>query len=232
MVIKPKYILTMLVILVVVLAIGFLRGNPKLSSNNCVNNENPLFSAYPTDIDNITQIAPPIMQVGTGVKSHSYVNVSKNSAVYAPVDSKLVTGAKYTESFLDPDQIQYTFLFEVSCEVSYYYDHLINPPEKIANLFPGPPGHDTSSEARFDSVEVKAGEVIGYSWSGQFDFGVLNNSKEPPLKDFSEYKGSEKAYADCPINYFSGEMKSALARVMNYGNMSDLRVINNLCNQN
>jgi hypothetical protein len=228
---KTKIIPSIVSILAVVIIIGFNKSRPKLHSVDCQNNPNPVFSIFPTDIENITQIAPPIMQVDSGVKSHSYVNVNKSTPVYAPLDSKLITGAKYTESFINPEQIQYTFLFEASCEVSYYYDHLINPPAHIAKLFPGPAAHETSSSARFNSVEVKAGDIIGYSWSGQFDFGVLNNSKEPPLKNFAEYRHSEKAYADCPIAYYNDAMKQSLFALAGHENMSDVTIINNLCEQ-
>lgn len=224
-----KYFLVILVIVSSGAFISFNFERPSLHSGECISNKSPIFSEYPTEIEKIRQISPPIMQVGSGIKSHSYINLAEQAAVYAPVDSKLITGAKYSESFIDPSQVQYTFLFEVSCEVSYYYDHLVDPPEHIAKLFPDPASEDTSSNIRFDSVEVKAGDIIGYSWSGQFDFGVLNNSKEAPLKDFDEYKHSEKAYADCPLNYYSEVMKETLAELIFHGNMSDLVVIDNLC---
>ena len=228
---SKKYLIVVMIFIVVIGAVFLYKSkmDTRLYSKDCTNDVMPVFSYYPTDIENIRQIAPPIMRVGTGVKSHSYINVNESSPVYAPVDGKLITGAKYKESFVDPDKVQYTFLFEVSCEVSYYYDHIVNPPEKIASLFVEPASNETTSNVRFDSVDIKAGEVIGYSWSGQFDFGVLNNSKEPPLKDFSDYKYSEKAYADCPLNYYSGEMKERLNVLVGYDNMSDLTVIDNLC---
>lgn len=192
----------------------------------CVGDPDPVFPIFPTAIENITHISPPIMRVGSGVKSHSYINVKKPSAVYAPADATLIGGAKYTEGYVDATKIQYTFLLQAGCDVSYYVDHLINPPARIAALFPDPPTTHTHSNDRFN-LEIKAGQLLGYNWSGQFDFGVLNRSKEPPLKDFDEYRHSEKAYADCPLNYF--ENKEKLMSLVSYQNMGDLTVIDNLC---
>lgn len=168
------------------------------------------------------------MKVGSGIKSHSYIETSQPSPVYAPVDSVLVTGAKYSEGYVDPEKVQYTLFFNVSCEISYYYDHLINPPNKIAEKFPGDPQFDTRSDEIF-SVEVKAGELVGYSWSRQFDFGVLDNTTDPALADFDEYKHSEKAYAVCPLKFFSEELKKDLFSRVGYFDADDLTVIQNLC---
>lgn len=223
-----KALLILIVILALVASLVVIN-RPRFHTASCTNNPQPIFEVAPTNLKNITQITPPAFQVGSGVKSHSYINVDKPTPVYAPSDSVLITGAKYTESYIDPNQVQYTLLFEVSCEVSYYYDHLINPPEKIAELFPNPPTKTTHSTNHFKPIEIKAGEVLGYSWSGQFDFGVLNNSKEPILKDFPEYKNSEKAYPDCIFSYYRGKLQEEFYQLSSYDNMNDLKVIEDLC---
>ncbi len=226
---KKRILLSVTFTILGIVAIVYALAGQRMHTLNCVSNPDPIFDVFPTGIAKITQIAPPIMKVGTGVKSHSYINVNGPTPVYAPADSLLITGAKYTESFIDPNQIQYTLFLQVSCEVSYYVDHLINPPNHIAELFPGPAKHDTTSDVRFQGVEIKAGELLGYSWSGQFDFGVLNTYKTTTLENFPEYRHSEKAYADCPLNYYDEKTKKVLLGLTGHRNMSDVTVIDNLC---
>lgn len=242
---RKGLVVLVIVIAVVVLGIfGFLaiasdfgraetgHGNPltqMTSKRGCDKNTNPVFSNAPTEIENIKLISPPIMKVSSGIKSHSYIETFKPSPVYAPVDSVLVNGAKYHESYVDPSKLQYSLFFSATCNVSYYYDHLIDVSDKIAEQFTDEPLMDDTRSTQTEAVEVKAGELIGYSWSRQFDFGVLDNTTEPALKDFEEYKHSEKAYAVCPLKFFEEGLKAKLFEKVGYFDSTNLTVIDNLC---
>lgn len=201
-------------------------------AEGCVSNSSPQFSHYPTDIENIIQFSPPVMELGGSVKAHGYTEVSGKKPVYAPTDSTLFAGAKYEASHPDLENDQYLLHFRVSCEVFYYYDHLIDPVEKIAKFFPEEPQNHSRTK-NIGLVEFEAGELVGYSrdvdHGHRFDFGVINNSLEPILAVYPEYENSEKAYPDCPIDYFPGEMRERLAGLMGYERFNSLELIDNLC---
>lgn len=229
-----KILLGVLVLIIGIFVWMFPRENQRnhvselRTESDCVDDLRPVFTHFPTDLANIMLISPPIMQVDSGVKSHSYIETTGPSPVYAPVDSTLITGAKYSEDYVDASKVQYTLFFDVGCGVSYYYDHLINASDKIAKEFPDGPQEHTRSSDLF-SVEVKAGEIVGYSWAHQFDFGVLDSTTEPALAEFREYKNSEKAYAVCPMKFYSEELRQKLLNKVGYYDASDLVVIDNLC---
>ena len=204
--------------------------NVAVDSGGCEENINPTFERFPVDLEVVESVSPPIMQIADSPKSHSYINVTETGPVYAPVDGVLVGGAKYEENFLpNAPAEQYTLLFSVTCEVSYYFDHLVNPPECIAALFPGEAQGHTSSNAKF-SLPIKAGEIVGYSWHGQFDFGVLNAGKPPTMANFPGFEMSEKAYADCPFDYFEEDIQNFIKPISHYNNLgNDLVYTDNLC---
>jgi hypothetical protein len=200
---------------------------------DCISNPNPVFTHYPTDIDKVRLLMPPLMTVASGMKGHSYIDVTERVPVYAPADATLVEGTKYREDLGGRGEWdQYTFSLVVSCEVFYFFDHVIDPPEKIANAFAGEAAATTHSIS-IDPIEIKGGEFLGYSaGTGQhnFDFGVINMSQETILAGDSQYNHSEKyRNADCPYKYFDQEKRKVLFDLIGYSNASDLTVIDNLC---
>lgn len=205
----------------------------QIEKHDCISNPNPIFTHFPTDMTKVTQISPPIMKVASGVKGHSYINVTERVPIYAPVDATLTSGTKYRENLGGRGDLdQYTLRFDVSCEVWYFFDHLIEPIDKIAVEFPGAAKHDTRSD-RISPVEIKGGEFLGYS-SGtgehNWDFGVINMTKTTSLKNDPKYMRSEKFdNADCPYSYYEDPMRQELFDLLGYGNASDLTVIDNLC---
>ena len=199
----------------------------------CESNPNPVFSVYPTDINKVLQLKPPLMKVSSGMKGHSYIDVSERVPVYAPADARLVEGTKYREDLGGRGDIdQYILTFVVSCEVYYFFDHLIDPPQHIKDAFPGPAKATTHTQV-VDAIDIRAGDFLGYSagtgWHN-FDFGVINTSKRTILADDTRYNSSDKyVHADCPYAYYAESMHKRLFDLMGYDNASDLEVIDNLC---
>ncbi len=202
---------------------------------DCESNPNPVFTHYPTDMTKVQLLNPPLMRVSSGLKGHSYINVTERVPVYAPADALLVEGAKYRENLGGRGHLdQYILNFVMSCEVFYFFDHLINPPEKIAKAFAGPASNTTHSK-KIEPIEIKAGEFLGYS-SGKgwhnFDFGVVNMSQETSLAGDPMYNQSEKyAHADCPYKYFTPDKREVLLKLTGYDDVADLEIIDNLCAQ-
>lgn len=199
----------------------------------CVSDPHPVFTHYPTDIDKVALLIPPLIKVSSGMKGHSYIEVTERVPVYAPADAVLTKGVKYREDLGGRGDLdQYTFTLVVSCEVSYFFDHVIEPPAPIAQAFAGPAVMDSHSRM-VGPLAVKGGEFLGYSaGTGQhnFDFGVVNTTQRTLLADDPAYNHSEKfVHADCPYAYFDDEKRAVLFDLLGYSTASDLVVIDNLC---
>ena len=230
---KRLLILTPLIIVVLVALVFVTKRGDRRIPEDCVSNPNPLFTHYPTDISKVERLNPPLMRVNTGMKGHSYIDVTERVPVYAPADGVMTDGVKYREDLGGRGDIdQYAFTIIVSCEVFYFFDHVIDPPEKIAKAFPGPAQTDTYSNG-IESIEIEAGEFLGYSagtgWHN-FDFGVVNFTQDTILVDDLKYSHSEKfRHSDCPYKYFDDEKREVLFDLIGYSDASDLEVIDNLC---
>lgn len=180
------------------------------------------------------------MEIAGNLKGHSYINVEEIVPVYAPADSILSDGVKYIEETGQgerEDLEQYLLHLEVSCNVRYYYDHIIEVSDKIAGAFPGPAASSSRTKfVRGKNIQVKAGELIGYSAGHlmqpehNFDFGVFDRSVTSELsKRRPELKSQKYVHAVCPYDYFEGEKKERLFGLLSYGNASDLKIVDNIC---
>lgn len=178
----------------------------------CESNPNPVFATSPADLSKIAYIVPPgNVESYEGdvkvLKTHSYFKGSNKVEVRTPVDSTLFRGVYVTEGGIN----QYALFFEVSCEVYYLLDHIVDPVEKIKDAFPDTP-KTTTETINTPRVEVKAGELVGYSIGKEFeqwDFGVYNKTRE---NDFSDLGSDVPIFdrdriADCPFDYFPEDLR-------------------------
>ena len=124
----------------------------------------------------IDLILPPFVISGDRFKSRSYVWIGRDAngeyyevPVCAPVDSKLMSITYYVESMRNEqgeqvDVGQYSLDFQVSCEVSYGFDHLWRLADDVAALAPTEPVRSTRGNFRLATpLSMKAGELIGYT---------------------------------------------------------------------
>ncbi len=176
----------------------------------CESNPAPVFTHDITEVDKIGYIVPPGNVEDYGnykmFKSHSYIKGPNKVPVYTPIDSTLFRGVYMEEGGID----QYALFFDVSCEVYYLFDHIVDPPDKIKDAFPDTPATDTSAMTETEKVEVKAGELIGYSIGEEFeqwDFGVYNKTKERDFPEIDAEVSSRDRIADCPYDYFPEDKK-------------------------
>ena len=178
----------------------------KATSNfECVSNPNPVFTHHITDPNIFQYVIPPPTMGGNGqsLKTHSYIVTNFAEApVYAPVDMVLDTGAHYTVG-------PYWLGFTVSCEVKLRFAHITDPIQAIKDVFPAVPQEGSHNMPVKQKIAFKAGDLIGYTIKGNWDFGVYNSTK------INRYAvdpvwGISTVYttAVCPFDYYSAQMKA------------------------
>ena len=126
--------------------------------------------------------------------------------VYAPVDSILTRVALYVQSGRE----QYYLKFQVSCEVSYEFDHIAWLADNIAPLAATTPDVEVHT-----SVPLKAGDLVGYTGGtvvGNWDFVFENLSKPINVANLERYENTSNLrkgllYADCPYDYFADDLR-------------------------
>lgn len=201
----------------------------------CDSNPNPVFTKDITDLNTIRLIVPPgeiVKSADKNVfKSHSFLVSNGKSPIYAPVDSKLTEGSAYIEEGI----VQYLMFFDVSCEVYYKVDHVQELSDKAKTLFVNDNPTSDSRTRNFDnSMEFKAGELIGYT-SGTvhaetWDFGVYNNTVSrvyPP--EVENLNLSEMDYeAVCPYDFFVPTKQQVYKNL--FGNLSSGDISKLICN--
>lgn len=176
--------------------------NQYFSGVSCTSNPNVQFTNDFTEVDKIKSVEPTIITPGNS-RHRAWLNISFGKvAVYAPVDSELVSGVyKNARGAID-----YDLHFQVSCEIWYLINHVTEPVDKIKNAFPKTPQTDTRTNAPLkEPIRVRAGELLGYTTgtplAHNFDFGVfdLNHLNEGlPADEGSKY-GKEANFI-CPFD--------------------------------
>ena len=147
---------------------------------------------------------------GGDLKPHGYLHnlpTALEVPVYAPVKSYLIDFAYY---YAYGGDAIYTFKFQVSCEVAYYFDHLRSVVDKIGEFVPEAPADDSHGTVLSPPISFEAGELIGYTGgtpaSGNWDFGVLNTQtwNDLPTDTAFEYSPNVERYrfAVCQYEYF------------------------------
>ncbi len=203
------------------------------SSENCESSTNPKFTADITDLSKVVYLTPPVTIQSGDLKTHGYIHLGENSSkvpVYSPVNAKLYEGSFYAEG----GEGLYSLFFEVSCEVRFMLDHIIEPVEKISKVFPEKPAADSRTN-KVGPVEFKAGELIGHTggtpYSKNWDFGVYNLTKENPYRNKQyEHSGTFRySNAVCPYEYFTKELRAKYDKLMTDSYGKPLNNPTNLC---
>ncbi len=181
----------------------------------CVSNPRPQFSAHITDLSMIDYLSLAGTVQGGDLKPHGFLHNLPGLTqvpVYAPIDSYLIDFAYYTQSGYSV----YTFKFQVSCEVAYYFDHLYIVVDRIGVVTPDSTSAGSHGTPVSTPLFFQAGELIGYTGdsplSRNWDFGVLNTGQWnllPTDEPFNESGNVGKyRYAVCPYEYFDVSMRA------------------------
>ncbi len=203
----------------------------------CVSDPTPQFTAPITDLSKIDFILAPMVISGNRFKSRSYVWIGRDQnnktyevPVYAPVDSKLTWITFYAEQMRTHDGAlvginQYSLTFEVSCEVSYGFDHILRLAGNIEALAPSVATESTRDTGLPQSLRVKAGDLIGYTTgtaaAHNWDFVFKNSSKRNEFANQERYEnvGDLRGLvtADCPYDYYIEDVRSEYYLLLNGG---------------
>ncbi|MBI2549778.1 hypothetical protein HYV83_01190 [Candidatus Woesearchaeota archaeon] len=181
------------------------------SSADCQPNDHPVFTASFTDIDKLARISP-IGGIMVGSQSRSYVGMKKDgndfstlSPVYAPVDSKLVGIVYAWRGDKAAGVAEYRLDFQVSCEVTYSFDHIPQLSDKLSKLAPEKPA-DNTHDNPITPVLVEVGEQVGSTRKG-LDFFLFNRAKKVEHINPKRWMLDHNTVADCPYDYFTNELK-------------------------
>lgn len=175
----------------------------------CVSNSKVQFTHDFTDVDKISSVEPTIITPGNS-RHRAWLNIRSDKVpIFAPVDSELISGVyKNARGALD-----YDLHFQVSCEIWYLINHVIDPVGKIENVFPKTPQTDTRTNPPFkEPIKVMAGELLGYTTgtpvAHNFDFGVfdLNHSNDGLPGDEGSKYGKEANFI-CPFDVLPDELR-------------------------
>ena len=179
------------------------------------------FNASPTDLSQIGSIVPAGSPSGGVIKPHSYLHnkdvpgTIKNVRVpvYAVADSVLSSVAYYDTSV---GTSEYLIFFDVTCEISFKYDHLMELAPKLAAVAPAVPVN-TSQTTNTPPIALEAGELIGYTsgagGQGAWDFGAYDTTHTNLFANQERYiKGmmGQSLHTVCPYDYFTEPLKAQL----------------------
>ena len=146
-------------------------------------NECPTLQS-PVDTKNVTSVLYPGQLRGGDYKVHGgfrFDGLSNNNVtVKAPISAKLTRAGRYIEI----GEVQYIFIFETDCGLTYRFDHLLTLAPKFQSVVGRLP-KAVESSANFEdihpTIDVQTGETIATAvgfrqYKGRpnvsFDFGV------------------------------------------------------------
>ena len=144
--------------------------------------------------------------------------------VTAPIDAKVIAGARYP---VNTGDIQYTFDFENSCGIRYRLGHLLTLSPKfqaLAEKFPMPTGLDSRTTQVYPPIEIKKGEIIatavgmtknGTSKNGNntfVDWGVYDYRQKNEASKNSAWAATHQSetyqYAVCWFDWITPENRA------------------------
>lgn len=191
-----------------------------LSGDPCTLESDPTarFTHTPTDLSQIASIIPAGSPSGGVIKPHSYLH-NKNKAdgknlrvpVYAVADAVLTSISYYNTTV---DTAEYLIFFDVTCEISFKYDHLSELAPKLAAVAPETPADDSRGN-KMPPIEIEAGELIGYSigagGQGAWDFGAYDLTHSNKFANQDRYVTAvQSLHTVCPYEYFVEPLKTDL----------------------
>ncbi len=187
-----------------------------------------MLTAHYTDLTRLEFINPTIVTSSNWLKNRQYHKIVTDAAnnapelpLYAPADA-VATGVTHylaTMQRFDGTSLelsQFDLRFELSCEVSYWFDHISRLVEPFASLAPAEGVRDTRDAMVPIRVEVKAGDLIGYT-SGTvpahvWDFVLVNSAVTVRFANQERYeRGGDLQHllhAVCPADYLAPALRA------------------------
>ena len=144
---------------------------------DCKSYSEPFFTHHVTDLSKIKKILHWGSIRGGGglkksLKTHTYMvikNIGSEVSVHVPTDSYLIASGKYTLHEFK-DTIQYSLIFQASCDVVYYFYHLdkIEPglQKKMGELALQEIEHKAKFSPIRPPIFIKGGELVAKNKGG------------------------------------------------------------------
>lgn len=186
-----------------------------VTTKNC-QPQTPQFTANFTDLNLIAQIGP-LGGLNVGSASRSYIQVNRTGSqyvtvpLYAPVDATL-TGIYFKQANYGDQGArgEYRLEFQVSCDVTFAFDHIVTVTDQIKQAGPSTPAAE-SNVGNSVAIPIKAGDQLGSTdgtkISGSWDFYIFNRAKPSFHVNQARWKSDHNNYADCPYDYFTPDLK-------------------------
>ena len=165
------------------------------------------FSHHFTDVSTIISIIPPVFRNSRGLMPTTLININGKAPLYMPTSGKLTQGSYHTEEGSE----FYMWETDIGCGVTVVFDHVTEPVEKIRILFPDAPRNDSKTDYFKDTLELSAGELVGYTTGStnahNWNFAVYDSKSKNYLWNMEEFKNLPKYYTQvCPFDYFNNSM--------------------------
>ena len=111
---------------------------------------------------------------------------------------------------------QFSLSLQVSCEVSYGYDHVSNLSDEVRALAPTEPATTTRGAESKTNLTLKAGDLIGYTTgtisAHNWDVLVRNSTERNRFANQDRYESAgdlgSLVIGDCPYDYFGEELRN------------------------
>ena len=182
-----------------------------------------------TDIKAIDSIIPPVFRNSKGTMPTMLINIQGKVPLYMPTSGKFVQGSYHTEQGAE----FYMWEIDVGCGITVVFDHVTEPIEKIRSLFPKTPRSDTRTDFFDRSLEMEAGELVGYTTGSvnahNWNFAVYDASEKNYLWETGEFANVPKYFTQvCPFRYYESSIAQAYEErfILSF---NDIIVEKNLC---
>jgi len=175
----------------------------------------PFTLRTPVDLSKATSILYPGQIRGGDYKAHGgfrFDNSTDGSIIVrAPYDAVIVDASRYIER----NEVQYMFSFQVSCGIQYRFDHLktlSSALQAVADTLPEPKVDDTRTTFINPPVSVLANEVlatkVGMTGNASLDWGVYdlrqkNTTSHDPSWAAAHASNSLASHAICWFDWLS-----------------------------
>jgi len=179
-------------------------------------------------MEQLKMINPTIVTSGNWLKNRQYHtmytdanNIAEPTPVYAPSDAVATEITHYfarMQPWVGDPYIasQFDVRFQASCDVRFWFDHLSTLAEPFASLAAEEGSNDTRGAAVYVSVEIKAGDLIGWTTGTDpahtWDFIVTDQRVTVAFANQERYEGmgelTDLLHASCPYDYYNEEMRT------------------------
>ncbi len=202
----------------------------RIWEKRCTNNSNPSFTEPFTENEKILSVSPlgGASFPNPGSSMRSYISMKREEVgapmipVYAPVESYLLIIVYADRHFEEGVRAEYRLDFQVSCEVTYSFDHLAEVSDKVKKFAPKTSA-DTTGYKTAPSVlvyiPISAGELVGYTnrntIANNWDFLVVNKIINRTFINPSRWVADHSLYGTCPYDYYTEDLKNFYYSLLN-----------------